>query len=191
MKDDTPVFQLDLSDPRNPKARRARAADLSATERLHAEARSQDPAWRASMQKLREVVARGPASVVLVDEALPEGAIARVIVDPSAAEPRLLVVSKANFDDAIFARARHLLLSYELATKSRARAEVTLWPDGRARMLRGGEVRNVREDVKVFRNKDRGIAKAITERALALKPVEVKGVGTARVIDMRGHDTSR
>jgi hypothetical protein len=191
MKDDTPVFQLDLSDPRNPRARRARAGDLSAAERQHAEARSQDPAWRASMQRLREVVARGPASVVLVDEALPEGAIARVIVDPSAAEPRLLVVSKTNFDDAIFARARHLLLSYELAAKSRARAELTLWADGRARMIRGGDIRNVREDVKVFRSKDRGIAKAITKRALALKPVEVKGVGTARVIDMRGHDTSR
>lgn len=191
MKDDTPIFQLDLSDPRSPKARRARAADLTAAERQHAEARSQDPAWRGSMEKLREVVARGPATVVLVDEVLPEGAIARVIVDPSAAEPRLLVVSKANFDDAIFARARHLLLSYELASRSRARAELTLWPDGRARMVRGGKVRDLREDVKIFLNADRGIAKAITQRAQALKPVEVEGVGTARVIDMRGRDRSR
>lgn len=191
MKDDTPIFQLDLSDPRSPKARRARAADLSAAERQHAEARSQDPAWRVSMEKLREVVTRGPAPVVLVEKPLPEGAIARVIVDPSQAEPRLLVVSKANFDDTIFARARHLLLSYELAAKSRARAELTLWPDGRARMVRGGKVRYVKEDVKIFLNADRGIAKAITQHALALKPVEVKGVGSARIIDMRARDQSK
>jgi hypothetical protein len=81
-------------------------------------------------------------AILLASEPLPDGAIAQVIRDPAATEPRLLVVSAESLDDEVLALATYILRQSEINTPDvRARREITIWRDRRYRVDEAGPVR--------------------------------------------------
>lgn len=184
--DDAPVFFLNL-DPDGAKVRIVKAAELSEEARRLRERNANDPEWQTHLQRFREVVARGPAPLALVDGRLPNGAVARVLLDPRAEHPRLVVASAATVTDEILTRAQQVLRSYELRGPAEpTRVELTIYQDGLVRVERNGSVREIRPDVRILGREGTRYTDAIKLRAAQLSPVELKGVGPARIVETRG-----
>lgn len=86
---------------------------------------------------------RGRPAVLVAADPLPEGAIAKVVRDPAAEHPRLLVVSRAGLDDEVLALAQFILMQSEMNTPELAtRREITIWRDRRYRVEEGGTTRD-------------------------------------------------
>lgn len=111
---------------------------LTPTNGVPADAPQSIRRWHAS-------VSRGRPAVLLADAPLPEGAVARVVRDPAAPEPRLIVVSREGLDDELLALALHALRQSEINTPELSTArEIVLWRDRRVRVIEGQAVREGR-----------------------------------------------
>ena len=180
-----PVFELDLSDPAQPRVRQGSAAELSAHAAGERERVMSDPAFIQRQERLHAVVGRGLPLVAVQREPLPDGAVALVISDPAIATGRMIVVSETTLSDDVLARARHALLTHELRPESDAEtAQLTLWADGRVRTKTAAATTESSPDVRLFNQKRKAWAQAIIDELPQVPPSRITGLGTVRVINL-------
>ena len=102
---------------------------------LPADASDEMKRWHAS-------VGRGRPAVLLSSDNLADGAVAKVIRDPEADEPRLLVFASQSLDDEVIALAGYVLRRSEMnAFELTTRREITLWRDRRYRVEEDATIR--------------------------------------------------
>lgn len=145
-----PATKLQFEGP-SPSVRMVAQGDLPDEVKKLRDKLASDPAWQARMQRQQIIANRGLPTVLLLEQPLPEGAIAQAILDPNADESRVLAVSKVGLTDELFSRARHAVQSYEMNNRDpRYRTVITLWPDGRVRIAHGSVSREFMTHVEYF-----------------------------------------
>jgi hypothetical protein len=189
MSNDAFAFHLKFDDAAGGlRIRMAKTPDGSQPELLANDRNAQAPDRQEHLLRFREIVAHGTPPLALVDENLSDGAIARIIVDPLAEEPRLMVASTYAFTDEVFIRMKQALVNYELSTPAEsARAEIRIWPNGRVRVESGGKTREFHPRIRMSGIDQLGFAEAIKGRAATLSPRHLNGVGMARLVHLSGN----
>jgi hypothetical protein len=185
--DDQVLFTLNLDDPSGRKVSIGRVSDLSPAQRAARESLRNNPDHQKRMERLHELTKREAPPLAVLEKNLPEGAAAQIIVDPTSDQPRLIVVSAHTFNDRILELSRHHLHTFELtAPDQHGRAVMTLWPDETLRLEFQNKTRQFKPDVKMFNFQDRGYAQKILARARKQPLGNLKGLGKARIVQLKG-----
>lgn len=178
-----PVIFINFDDSRGPTARIISKADRSEVFKQLHDKIARDPTWQAKVDRLHVVAGRGAPAVLLTDDSLPDGALAHVVIDPHAADTRLLVVSKVGLTDEGFGLARHGLFSYELNNPDPTdRIDMIIWENGRTRITEGERVREFVSNVKTFGRKSSEVSQKLLEQADQASPADFPGLGVGRMV---------
>lgn len=144
------------------------------------------------LRRSRELLASlpGPLAVAILDGPLAPGVLAEVRIGAPPPFPRYMVAPKARFDDEVLDRAQGIAMGYAIHhPDDDGPVSITLYDD--ARFVRVSESLGRFEGVQEFRvcYRDRSLRSSeILREASAAEPIELPGIGVARVVRLGRRD---
>lgn len=137
--------------------------------------------WAASVR-------RGRPAIAILEEKLPNGAIARVVRDPGSEFSRLLIVSRQDVDDEVLALAENILQRSEMNQPDLVTARtITVWRDRRVVVSEGEkEWSGTYNYTWLMPAGKRGDADRLLQRGEQAATIRIAGLGSARMIPASG-----
>jgi hypothetical protein len=147
------------------------------------------PRFLAKKAQLLRVASRGTPALVFVEDALPNGEIARIYLGQKGALSRFIVVSMVGFRDDYVDQALMIAHAWELENiDDEGSTDATVYADGHYTITSSTQGRKS-VSFRVTRVGDAVSGPAQSEllaRAAAETPREVPGIGRARVVVLNG-----
>jgi aminoglycoside 3-N-acetyltransferase len=184
-RDDVVLDLGDLSDP-NRRTTARPLSEYSEDQQRHIRAIRESPDTNAREALVREIAARGPFAVALVNEPIAEGVLTEVYLNAPQPLTRFFVVAESALDDEVIDRATSLALKYEMQFPADSGAvRFTLFEDGS--YVRESATHGRVEDRQFFEGfyakRDRR-SQYVRRFAEHREPIQIPRVGPARVVSL-------